>query len=302
MFLLNKHIPQYILDLPSEAMNSPLGPLIRPMIDGMQAQIQQASVGHEAFDIPTPQPAVLSSIAPPPALFDKGNVAVIARKLKAFDPKFDLEQREDVEYLWTSLTRLDQDHAFPALDLMRLRALECEDTCGPLVHKVDEILTNYVEAEAVSRPSLMMSLRLFANLFCHMSSLLLLMSKGEDLILRLCEAALLGVEHAHVSVREAGAALALNLSDPRCKLPEDAAIRLLYGLEGALQVVNLNEAITVFQVLSAFGLILSRDSELHNIAKALEPNLSRFLSRDNPDDVQKCAEEISAVLRKDSLA
>ncbi|KAK4537936.1 hypothetical protein CDCA_CDCA15G3961 [Cyanidium caldarium] len=45
-FLVGRHIPQEIRDLPEEAMNSPLGSLLRPMLESLQAQVL-------AMDTPT---------------------------------------------------------------------------------------------------------------------------------------------------------------------------------------------------------------------------------------------------------
>lgn len=47
MFLVGRHIPRHILELPQQAMSSPLGPMLRPIIDSMQTAIVQQSIGHE---------------------------------------------------------------------------------------------------------------------------------------------------------------------------------------------------------------------------------------------------------------
>eukprot|EP00170_Pyropia_yezoensis_P007075 contig_28851_g7097 len=57
-------IPAYISDLPAVALASPLGGMLRQSLDGMQAQIRDASAGHELTG--TRGGALLSATAPPP--------------------------------------------------------------------------------------------------------------------------------------------------------------------------------------------------------------------------------------------
>lgn len=49
-FLLGKGIPQHILDLPNEALSTPLGAMLRPMIENMQREMQRT--GAQPFAIP----------------------------------------------------------------------------------------------------------------------------------------------------------------------------------------------------------------------------------------------------------
>ncbi|KAG6968604.1 hypothetical protein JG687_00003672 [Phytophthora cactorum] len=55
-FLVGSGIPQYILDLPNEALNSPFGAMLRPMLDNMNNQMH-AAPGDQLFSIPFNDPS-----------------------------------------------------------------------------------------------------------------------------------------------------------------------------------------------------------------------------------------------------
>lgn len=306
MFLVGIHIPQYILDLPSEAMSSPLGPMIRPMIDNMQAQIQQASLGHQAFGDRNPHatessqsrgltegPSVkLLSLAKYPALFEKGNRSAIEAKLREFDPAFESVSAGDTHALWQSVDRLDADHVFPTLDLLRLRALEDEETCVGISGKARVILERFCTDADSPRPAIMMSLRLLANVFAFSKAASVLLQVSDSQQVQLCEAALLGIEHEHTSVREAASAFALNIANHSERLSEDAAIRLLCGLENQFSSLAGSSELSLHRILSAFGLLLTRDEDLRTIGRTLGANLEPFLRESSSPEVQLCAREI----------
>ncbi|KAG7391693.1 hypothetical protein PHYPSEUDO_003767 [Phytophthora pseudosyringae] len=52
-FLVGSGIPQYIVDLPNEALNSPFGAMLRPMLENMNNQMQ----GDQLFSIPFNDPS-----------------------------------------------------------------------------------------------------------------------------------------------------------------------------------------------------------------------------------------------------
>ncbi|TMW65860.1 hypothetical protein Poli38472_003625 [Pythium oligandrum] len=54
-YLLGKSIPQHILDLPNEALSTPMGAMLRPMIENMQQQMH--ATGSEPFAIPFNDPS-----------------------------------------------------------------------------------------------------------------------------------------------------------------------------------------------------------------------------------------------------
>ncbi|KAE9036354.1 hypothetical protein PR001_g8865 [Phytophthora rubi] len=55
-FLVGSGIPQYILDLPNEALNSPFGAMLRPMLENMNNQMH-AAPGDQLFSIPFNDPS-----------------------------------------------------------------------------------------------------------------------------------------------------------------------------------------------------------------------------------------------------
>jgi len=102
MFLVNTTIPQYILDLPNEAMNSPMGPMIRPMIESMSNQIRDASAGHELVHTKANKSVASNGvhgsvddayrlfkelgISSKPSLISSGRLELISKKLLEFNP------------------------------------------------------------------------------------------------------------------------------------------------------------------------------------------------------------------------
>ncbi|DBA03357.1 TPA: hypothetical protein N0F65_004634 [Lagenidium giganteum] len=58
-FLLGKSIPQHIIDLPNEALSTPLGAMLRPAIENMQREMQ--ATGNQPFAIPFNNPALATA-------------------------------------------------------------------------------------------------------------------------------------------------------------------------------------------------------------------------------------------------
>ncbi|GMF65072.1 unnamed protein product [Phytophthora lilii] len=62
-FLTGSGIPQYILDLPNEALNSPFGAMLRPMLENMNNQMH-AAPGDQLFSIPFNDPSRANAPVP----------------------------------------------------------------------------------------------------------------------------------------------------------------------------------------------------------------------------------------------
>ncbi|KAF3531494.1 hypothetical protein DY000_02043717, partial [Brassica cretica] len=60
-FLVGKGIPDYILQLPSEVMNSPMGGLLMPMVQNLEATLRAGAVPNAPQFRPQPQPLGASS-------------------------------------------------------------------------------------------------------------------------------------------------------------------------------------------------------------------------------------------------
>ncbi|KAM0909776.1 hypothetical protein ACQ4PT_014621 [Festuca glaucescens] len=63
-FLVGAGIPEYILSLPGEVMSSPMGPLIMPMIQNLEATLRSNTAPQTQQFVPTPASV---SLPPPPA-------------------------------------------------------------------------------------------------------------------------------------------------------------------------------------------------------------------------------------------
>lgn len=64
-FLVGAGIPEYILSLPNEVMSSPMGPLIMPMIQNLEASLRTNTPPQTQQFVPTPDSV---SVPPPPAV------------------------------------------------------------------------------------------------------------------------------------------------------------------------------------------------------------------------------------------
>ena len=145
-------IPAYISDLPAVALASPLGALLRQSLDGMQAQIRDASAGHELAGVagggprgrrppppPPPEETALARAVRTPVVAAVGATPKIVAALAAADPAFGAppaDGRPPVADLLASLARAP---SFAALDLLRLAAAEA----GPRSAAVAAALYGY---------------------------------------------------------------------------------------------------------------------------------------------------------------
>lgn len=181
MFLVNSHIPQYILDLPGEALNSAIGPMLRPMVDGMQRAIIEQSMSHQvnfnnasANSVSTSTGAgnAASNTAPSASsgardafdsnrVFDElvnnpvklghGNVSGIRNKLKSIDGSLPTTIRngEDANALIKFALHGSASEVFAALDLLRLTLAsidgEASENSGTILERVCESLLQLIE-------------------------------------------------------------------------------------------------------------------------------------------------------------
>lgn len=173
MFLVNSHIPQHILDLPGEALNSPIGPMLRSMVDGMQRTIIEQSMSHQvnfnrnapvastssntAVATPTSHAnssevsqknseatALVTNLVSNPVRLASGNVTGIRNKLKSIDGSLPRTVRtgEDASALVNFALKSSSSEAFPALDLLRLSLVTFEGEQTESFEKVTEQVSN----------------------------------------------------------------------------------------------------------------------------------------------------------------
>ncbi|RLN54867.1 hypothetical protein BBJ29_002466 [Phytophthora kernoviae] len=93
-FLVDSGIPQYILDLPDEALNTPLGAMLQPMLENMQNQMH-AAPGDQLFAIPFNDPSRANLAVPGAAATTESSTMVnlASRKFKiSGSPSLHLEK------------------------------------------------------------------------------------------------------------------------------------------------------------------------------------------------------------------
>uniref|UniRef100_K3WZI6 PPPDE domain-containing protein n=1 Tax=Globisporangium ultimum (strain ATCC 200006 / CBS 805.95 / DAOM BR144) TaxID=431595 RepID=K3WZI6_GLOUD len=80
MFLVGTGIPQHILDLPNEALSTPLGAMLRPMIENMQREMN--ATGAQPFAIPFNDPSLANAPVAASASASTSSVALSSRRFK----------------------------------------------------------------------------------------------------------------------------------------------------------------------------------------------------------------------------
>lgn len=295
-FLVGKSIPQYILDLPSEAMNSPLGPMIRPVIEQMQSAIQQQSVGHEvqfqssstaraatSSPMPSATPST-SSIAGSrsrsywsiPVTLQKGDRNVITSKLQEFVPEYKLG---DGDFIDLSLS-VPPQKSFPALDLMRLDVAEKESVAEKFVAQFRALATRFILNEDVPAPACMMTLRGAVNVFKHAAPTENFCRAEEIEVIVESIATALTKENAQI--RKTGALLALNLAGahrrhPQApKLGEDHSVRLLFSMVERLSATETPAPEEAGPLLSALNVFVDGDADALVLVKTFGLDLEVY--------------------------
>jgi len=206
-FLTGKGIPDYIINLPSEVLSTSMGQMIRPMIDSMQNGIRDASIGHEVNlgnghgSAPLPKSAPeypdLDMLHREKIQLAKANRDAIKKKLRELDSSTD---PDSLQSLFSYLEGSSRGDAFPALDLIRLYALNPTHS-KTIRDRVKWMLERFVLMKGTGvgeRASCMMALRTVVNLLFvgEVSGALL----GEDSEV-LVDAAVEGLQHEHAQVR-----------------------------------------------------------------------------------------------------
>lgn len=294
-------IPKYIIDLPNEAMDSPLGPMLRPILDNMQTVIREQSQGHEielsenssllasrapqSFSISNPNSSAENSGESPceQVLFSRANRSAVLSKLKEFDPQFSDSGTSIIAALLASEARLPADRAFPALDLLRLGALENADDCASIVEIVPNLLQKYVLDIAIPRPARMMTLRIAANCFKYSCGAQALCSPKNIEVL--VDAVSESMNHDHTAVTKAAVALTFNLTDAPIRfgnkvprLSEEHSVRVACALvERARSQLVVSAPEESFPLLGALQNLASHDEDARELLRTLDLDLSRYI-------------------------
>eukprot|EP00177_Eucheuma_denticulatum_P003931 GFKZ01007109.1.p1 GENE.GFKZ01007109.1~~GFKZ01007109.1.p1 ORF type:complete len:445 (-),score=56.15 GFKZ01007109.1:1609-2943(-) len=242
-FLVDKGIPRYILDLPAQAMNSPLGPMIRPIIEQMQVAIQHNSVGHEVqlppnssavnpsateasheppvVKITEPQRAqtVSLSYCATPITLSKGDPKLITKRLLQVSPSATPADPSSLIQLSLSLP---PQQAFPALDLIRLHIPTDPHLALQFATQFETFSSHFITPDKAPHSSAIMTLRAALNCFVHPAPTKHF-AAPEDLNI-IVEPICTALTHTHVGVRKTAALLALNLAGAHNRNPELPAL------------------------------------------------------------------------------
>ena len=314
-FLVGKSIPQYILDLPAEAMNSPLGPMLRPVIEQMQSAIQQQSVGHEvqlngssAAGASTRPPLPTTSRAVPtspsrqywasPVALAHGDRSVITSKLKEFVPTYNAYEQTLVEL---SLA-VSPHKSFPALDLVRIDVAEKETVAEEFVGHFQQLANRFILNVDIPFPACMMTLRGAVNVFKHASPTTKLCQEGSIETLVECVVEALNRENA--PVRKTAAILALNLAGAHrrnskvAKLGENNSTLLIYSIVQRLASEEPPQPNEARPLLSALIVLVDGDPDALVLVKTFGLDLEAYQnSKTCPDQATRTtASELAKLL------
>lgn len=317
IFLVSQNIPAYVRDLPAQAMNSPLGPMLRPMVDSMQAAIVQQSDGHQLAlpnsssntpTIPTTTPihkpptstmpptsptSRIAALAASPVVLKSGNVTSIARKLSSFDPTLLPAQTTGTDS--ATIARLVKhartappDQAFPSLDLLRLASASTSSAATTIASDLPFLLERHVPESNLHVPSATMALRLAINQHVHA------IPKAHDLL------DILGIalnSNASVPMRTA-ALLAQNIAGASRrngkKCEEDVATRLLFIASDILSSSPSPPSLVAAPLLRAVALTVHDDPDAVSVLDAYGLDTDVFVD-DEDEDVRTAARLMQAV-------
>lgn len=238
-FLVDKGIPRYILDLPAQAMSSPLGPMIRPIIEQMQVAIQHNSVGHEvqlpsnssaanpratqtsreAPVVKITQPQRTRTVSLPycanPITLSKGDRSLITTRLLQISPT--ATPSDPLSLIPLSLS-LPPQQAFPALDLIRLHIPTDPHLALQFATQFPSFSSHFINSDNAPHSSAIMTLRAALNCFVHPAPTKHFSTPDnlQTIVDPICTA----FTHTHVAVRKTAALLALNLAGAQTRNPE----------------------------------------------------------------------------------
>lgn len=332
MFLVGKHIPQFILDLPNEALDSPMGPMLRQMMQSVQDAIRDRSIGHQVDPsaVNSQRRGGASSSSTQPRLtrrlgektkhlwttavvLDRSNRAVVVRKLREYAP--DASGKQNVNELVNLCMSLPENHAFPALDLLRLAVAEDENNCEIVARTMPKLIARFgPDAENSCRPSFMMLLRCAVNCFYTERGAGPLL-KDPEIAYSLLATTIAGLNYDHAGVKKTAAMLALNLAGAQYRFPsavpklsDDNTIWVVSTLsEKLVKDASLMPSEEAFHVISALGVLTGDNPEAFQLTQAMEVSLERYadpMYGDDPryDDVTRRVAERTQKMLQDGLS
>lgn len=313
MFLVDRHIPQYILDLPNDALNSPMGPMLRNLMGSMQGAIRDQSAGHEMqFGGDTARTTTASvsnkrnteAMWRNPVLLTAAKREAVLTKLREFAAE--VNGNEDVTTLVDIAMKLPPAKAFPALDLLRLRCLDNATESKTLANELCRVLKRFCcESSDEARPAFMMGLRCAVNCFKFEEAAVHIL-RNDERRHAVINAAIDAIAHSHKGVGRTGGILALNLVGAHHrhmntvpKLSFDDAALLLSALCDALQPDNELLAVEVARfVLQTLAVLVDGDGDALQMVQAFGADVKRYTGADFDEGTQKAARFVEQRVRE----
>jgi hypothetical protein len=325
-------IPSYIIDLPREAMDSPMGSMLRPMIDSLQSGIRDQSAGHEinfgadGLTLSAPpaahastaaaaseMPTAIATCAAKPLLLTRTNVPPALAKLRELDADYPAagspstdDTAPEVGPLLAAEMRASAGKAFPALDLLRMAASRDVESCTAVAAAVPRLLQRHVLDPATARPDCMMALRVAVSAFKFEAGARAVMAPAA--VDTVVEAAAVALGHGHAAVTKTAAALAMNVAGaPRrhagkvSPLSEEHNVRLVFAAVERARADGVSRAEDeAYALLGAIAVVVNGDADSCELVRTLDLDLAPFIDPDRCPDgkARAVALELDAILRR----
>lgn len=335
-FLTGSPIPKEIRDLPAEFASTPLGAMLRPMIDNFFSSQKQQLAQYQMF-----QPGVQNKNTQSnsnsskflshsiPILFTAANIPQVFGKLKQLiaelkvslsdDETMTLNQLENIlnerekvtvlpaiptqahTLLVKLLSNFPVDKQFVLLDVFRLLVLFPSISVLYTTSQKDfinNLLEQYLhpKKEGIPVASKMMVLRLLCNLFGSKEGSNFVM---KDILESILEATVNAVQVEDPKIRTAGASLAFNISLFLNPNDEEPVIRLVSALVHALKSEKDSE--NEFTTLLTIGKLVKGNSSAVELAVTMDFHPKQFINTGKQPKTQQLAEELQLLFVEFSM-
>jgi len=294
-FLTGHSIPDAISALPTIVLESPLGKLIRPLIDNME-RLLRGSTNPATSPNTANTGSVLLVNSLQKATFPLAELAAVTMKLYAFDSKMSSPQalneaeratldelvsalnqgtdgadegvilREGMHVLDAMVDRWPEECLYPAVDLLRVlvgrSTSVCTQHCCTKKNTLFKLLQILTDENRVVRPALdLMTVRLLANL-CGVP-------EGRDTVLSdahlgsVVKVVLDNLLQLDIAMVEAAASVIFNCAPCLTTIGQQHVVQLTAGL---MHAIPLNDDCScVFRLLMALGVVMWH----HKLARSL---------------------------------
>eukprot|EP00871_Galdieria_phlegrea_P000421 jgi/Galph1/137/GphlegSOOS_G4767.1 len=306
-FLVKRGIPEDILNLPETALDTPLGSMLKPLIENLQQQFRE-SIGSSSF-LTSPGDNFSAATASSPLNTQHTNngttnLELLQNHLKEYQSPFLLKNIDEKlvnkkllelhpnlesiseESLLQLLYDCDSSKVFPILDRLRFSVLtQRELACRIIDSHLCIFLKKYCVVDA-PWSAMLMTFRLLTNMFSHSDVINRFLSREYNRQLFI-ESLNCGFHHSKPSVVETACTALRNfcgwLYFSKINVPEDELFCLIHETGVLFQredVVSYGESVTIHLLVSIGFLCLYHESLLE-LAKAIEVYHSPVFNKTN---------------------